>query len=333
MSKVIENHRELLFPVRRVAVYAELQEGVASSRRRIPRQRAIVDCTNERVISLVSSDYRVVTNREALAYAHQCCESLFPEVPKDAWQVHRAEAPPSHGHCHMDLLHPSAKLDVRREAPGLQSDSYAPFVRVTNSYNRTRSLAFRVGFLRAVCSNGMILPSVSVRFSFNHNTKAVSQKIRAELSKERYIKLREQFLGFLGPLQQCEIGSEHFTPIALLALGIKRPEDRSGRDAERWNLLERHIDELGEQYAGEVGANGYALMNVVSDLASRPPAAIAMRRESHSLQRAAGAWLPGFSTRCAKGSIDPHSYAKELQAALEQHAPAPTRFGDGGGWI
>lgn len=322
MSRVFDDYNDLLFPVRTVPVFAELRQDDPSSLRPVPGQKAIVDCTNDRVISVVSSEYQLVTNREALDYAHECCKALFPEVPATSWRVRQAHAPKSRGHCHMDVMHASAEFGFEWKVSGQDPEHFAPFVRVTNSYNRTRRLGFNIGFLRMICENGMILPSTSIRFSFNHNTRRIGDRIRFEVSKKPYQSLRNDFLDFLRPLRRCAIGPAYFRPIALLALAVRAPRKPSDKEKNAWDSFIGKVDSLGRTYAKEVGENAYALLNVVSDIASRPTEAGLLRREQHSLQRAAGAWLPSFSKNCAEESFDPEGYIQELAKAASRPKPA-----------
>ena len=313
MTNRITDYRKLMFPVRTVGVFAELCEGVQASRRRIPGKKAIVNCTNDQVISVVGDDYQVVTNRDALDHGFRCCEAAFPDIPRSAWDVTSADAPLSGGHCHLDLTHNSARLRFDSVSPGQRPDTYGPFVRVANSYNRKRALGFAIGFMRRVCSNGMILPHSSISFSLNHNTRRIRERIEFETSRTRFQSLKTQFLAFLDPLQKCAIPAEFFRPISLLALRVPAPKNPSKRGQEAWDDFNMYIQSLSEEYIHEVGENAYALLNVVSDLASRPSEAGLRRRERHSLQRLAGAWLATFSSECKSASFDPARYLERLR--------------------
>lgn len=315
MTNRITDYRKLMFPVRTVAVFAELRGGVGASHRRIPGKKAIVNCTNDQVISVVGDDYQVVTNRDALDHGFRCCEAAFPDIPRSAWDVTSADAPLSGGHCHLDLTHISARLRFDSVSAGQRPDTYGPFVRVANSYNRKRALGFAIGFMRKVCSNGMILPRSSISFSLDHNTKRIRERIEFETSRTRFQSLKEQFLAFLDPLQKCAMPREFFRPVSLLALRVPTPKNPSKRGQEAWDALNVYIRSLSEEYIHEVGENAYALLNVVSDLASRPSEAGLCRRERNSLQRLAGAWLAAFSSECKSASFDPARYLEELRRA------------------
>ena len=270
-----------------------------------------------------------MTNEEALQYAFRCCEAAFPDLPRDSWVVSASDAPFSGGHCHIDLTHNSAEIRFDRVAPGKRPDTYGPFVRLTNSYNRTRALRFDIGFMRKVCRNGMILPRSSIRFSFNHNVRNIADRLRFEVRNGQFQSLTKKFLAFLQPLQDCKVPAEYFRPITFLALRIREPENPSPRQQASRTALEEHVDTLSAKYRKETGSNGYALMNVVSDLASRPDADALNRRERHSLQQLAGVWLADFSAECQKLTFHPPTYVERLEsqedAARAARAGGPSR--------
>ena len=315
MTNRITDPHELMFPVRTVGVYAELREGVNASRQRIPGKKAIVNCTNDQVLSVVSNGYQVVTNRDALDYGIRCCEAAFPDIPRSAWDVSSADAPISGGHCHFDLTHNSALLRFDSVSAGQRPDTYGPFVRVANSYNRKRALGFTIGFMRKVCSNGMIVPESSISFSLNHNTNRIRERIEFETSRTRFTSMKTKFLEFLAPLQECLIPAQFFLPISLFALRVPIPEKPSEREQEAWRHFRSHINSLSEGYIDQVGGNAYALLNVISDLASRPSETVLRRRERHSLQRLAGTWLAEFSAECKQRSFDLRGYVERLPCA------------------
>ena len=326
MPQRISDYRELLFPVRSVPVFAQFVAGDETSRLRVPGRKAILDCSTNRVLSIVSENYRIVTNRDALDYAHQCCAAAFPDIPSRAWRVATADAPATGGHCHIDLVESTSKLKFDSVSPGNRPDTYGPFVRVTNSYNRTRALGFDIGFMRKVCSNGMIIPKSSVHFAFNHNTRNIGDRVRFEIKKGTFQGLRQRFLNFLEPLRQCHVPSFLLTPLALRALRVTEPRQPPGRGREAWEEINSRVDSLSRRYAGELGHNAYALTNVVSDIATRPADIGLRRRERNSLQRRAGEWLADFSSDCGRPAFDPYQYAMNLTEAVpgSGHQGAPS---------
>lgn len=326
MQQKLDHHNDLFFPVRAVPVFAEIRRGSNLQMEPIPGQRAIVNCATDQVISVVSENYRVVTNREALEYAHLCCRAAFPEGANQDWRVLEAYAPSTMGSCCIDLVHPGSTLEFSGPVFRGKPDAFGPFVRVTNSYNRSRALRFEIGFFRKVCSNGMILPQSSVRFGFNHNTRKISERVRFEVNKDNFKQLRERFQEFLAPLWGCEIPLELFVPATLAVLRINKPEPLAKRQEEPWERLADSLASISEQYSSDLGENGYALLNVITDVASKPPKSPFVRREQQGLQRSAGSWLADFSAECRKPGFAVKDYLQELQAG-RQSQPSVRRAG------
>ena len=335
MHQKVDQPDDLLFPVRAVPVYADLRGGANEGLQRdpykrsdedllrIPGQRAIVNCETERVISVVSENYQVVTNREALHYAQLCCQAAFPESAQQEWRILEAHAPSTRGSCRIDLVHPASALDFGGPKFRGKPDTFGPFVRVTNSYNRSRALGFEIGFFRKVCSNGMILPDASVRFSINHNTRKISEHVEFQVQADSFKRLREKFRKFLEPLWECDVPLNLFAPATRAVLRISKPDPMGARQQQPWKKLAAHLESVSEKYVWDMGPNGYALMNVITDVATRPPKCPFIRREQHGLQRSAGIWLADFSEKCRKPGFEVKDYVDRLEE--ERTNGEPTR--------
>ena len=323
MQQIMDHPDHLLFPVRSVPVYAGIRRGSDYGMQRIPGQRAIVNCATDQVISVVSENYQVVTNREALHYAQLCCQAAFPESGGREWRVLQAHAPKTMGNCRIDLVHPASAVNF--EVPGVhdEPEEYGPFVRVTNSYNRSRALRFEIGFIRWICSNGLIVPDSSIRFGFDHNTRKISERVRFEVKKDSFKQLRQRFRSFLAPLRECKIPLELFVPATLAVLCINKPEPLAKRQKEPWERLANSLKSISEQYSSNLGENGYALLNVITDVASRPPNSPFIRRERHGLQRSAGSWLAAFGAECRNPGFEVEGYVQGLRE--ERRSPSGVR--------
>ena len=77
-----------------------------------------------------------------------------------------------------------------------------------------------------------------------------------------------------------------------------------------------------QEYIQECGENAYALMNVVTDLATQPQVEAHgysfIRRERHTLQRLAGAWVAAFGRSLADPSFNVSAYLERPTEGLLQ---------------
>ncbi len=294
---------DVLFPVKAHPVFVSIKGPSGERRVAVPDKKAIVNCKTDRVLGIVSRDYRLVTNREALNWAHECCRTVFPETQPSEWKVKAADAPGTGGHCFIDLAHNSTALDFKDLPARDRPEVYGPFIRVTNSYNRVRALAFDIGFYRKVCTNGLILPDSIIQFKFTHLRRDIGETIEFEVAQEKLAKFKTSFGNFLGALRGCVVPRNQFERLLWAVLSLQEPDDElepESRAAEEWDALTAHVHELSDRYAGELGENAYAVFNAVTDFASHPPANRFVGRERHSLQRLAGSWLSEFSQECRK---------------------------------
>jgi hypothetical protein len=125
---------DVLFPVEERPVFVSFNEA-RERRLSVPDKKAIVNALNRRVLSIVSRDYQIVSNREALDWAYQCCRKVFPETRTGEWEVKATDGPATGGHCHIDLVHNSTALDFSIVPAAERPEAFGPFIRVTNSYN------------------------------------------------------------------------------------------------------------------------------------------------------------------------------------------------------
>jgi hypothetical protein len=203
---------------------------------------------------------------------------------------------------------------------------FGPFIRVTNSYNGLRALAFDIGFFRKVCKNGLILPETVIRFRFSHLPRDIGDTFRFKIAHDRLVNFKASFADYLGALRDCSVSQVDFAPFVCGVLSIRKPEklEVNARAADEWAALSAHIGELSDRYAKELGGNAYAVFNAITEFASHRPANRHVHRDRHSLQRLAGAWLNSFSKACRQ----PEFVLKEyLERLAKEDGPSAVRPG------
>jgi len=305
---------EVLFPVEEHPVFVSVPTESGERRLSVPDKKAIVNKKTNRVLGVVSRGYRLVTNREALDWAYQCCQTTFPETKPGEWEVKATDAPGTGGHCFVDLVHNSAALDFQFVPAKDRPDAFGPFIRVTNSYNGLRALAFDIGFLRKVCKNGLILPKSIIRFKFTHLQRDIGKEINFEVAHERLSKLRASFSEYLGVLRDCKVTHQEFEPLFRGVLLIRKPKDMKpdGPIASDWGVLSQHMGALCSRYRDDLGENAYAVFNAITEFASHPPENRCVHRDRHSFQRLAGDWMSRFSQECRQLGFTISDYLADL---------------------
>lgn len=319
---------QVLFPVEMAPVYIELPSGRFQ---RVPGKRAVVNTETGNAVSVVGDQYQLVTNNQALHYGRLCCESAFPDTHASEWTVETVDGPSTGGHCMIDLLHSTTFFNPFGGNPDMKEEVYAPFVRVTNSYNRTRALSLYFGFLRERCSNGLIVERDADTIIFDHNSREIDRRMRGRLNEDLSLQLRTRFTSFVQNLREHAVPRQLFNPIMRSALKLEEPKVYKRSTAAAWVGIEASLEAVSHKYARTLGANGYGLLNALTDFATNPPHNHIVRRDRHSFQSLAGKWLSGFSEECKKESFDAERYVAGLKdpaknaAAAKREGRWPTR--------
>lgn len=247
---------DVLFPVEEHPVFVSFADKEGERRLAVPDKKAIVNRANGRVLGIVSRGYRLVSNREALGMAHECCRTIFPETKTVEWEASTIDAPFTAGYCHIDVRHNSTALDFAFIPGDQRPEAFGPFIRVTNSYNGLRALGFGIGYYRKVCKNGLIVPDTIIRFKFNHLRRDIGETIHFKIAHDRLIKFKTAFADSLSGLHKCAVPRAQFEPLirgVLLLRPLKHVKQNS-QAAVDWEALSDHIAEMSNRYAGELGA-------------------------------------------------------------------------------
>ncbi len=301
---------DVLFPVKKVPLFADIGGKGATKPLAVPDKKAIVNTRTNRVVGVVGRDYRLVDNRQALDWAYRCAATVFPHTKPDEWELHKVDAPESGGHCYIDLKHARTALDFSFFPKGGAKDVFGPFVRVANSYNGQRALSFNVGYFRKVCSNGLILPRSVIRFSYPHSRKEIKEEVTFLVAGDSLKELKNSLLESLETLRACGVPRADILPLFQKVLLLRAPEAKEGNAPllAEWEALKQHAEELCDRACREFGENAYALFNAVTEFASHPLQNRCVRRERHALQRLAGDWTTRFVQECRKADFTVKEY-------------------------
>ena len=305
----------IMFPVEEVDVFEETEPG---RRDRIAGKKAIINMDTRAVLSVVGRQYGLLENRRALELAKTCCTAAFPNAAPAGWYVDDIEAPVTGGHCRIDLRYDGDVVAYDWSFPEAVQDHYHPFLRVTNSYNASRVFSIHFGFTRIRCMNSIIAEE-SVRVSLVH-TRDIERRIEKEVNEAKFRKVASRFEGFLQALGDTRIPRDRFRPIIQSVLEIHRPEGMPNDRRASWYALEQILDKTVDAYRQRFGETAYALLNAITDLATRPPTKEQVgysfiRRERHSLQLLAGRWVAEFSWSLRRPGFDLTGYLREPSAA------------------
>lgn len=284
------------FPVSKVRVHA------TDTGHTFSRHWAVVSDDRREVFAIVTEDYRLVSNLRAYEFGRRAFALVFGASAAAGLQLFNVTMPATRSSVHLDLT-----------AEGLGfvpigDDRWLPFLRVTNSYNRSRALGFTIGVCREICANGLIFGEQSLKLKVPHMADADIERRLLEVFAHRRFDVAECG-DKLEKLTRLAVPAERFLAGMLEILEVKPPAERPRNAARRdaWLRLGPFLRGLGENYHEELGANAYALVNAASEYASDVMAPLMSPARVDALQFRCGRWvnrtLERYGPSLASGAV------------------------------
>lgn len=252
---------DVLFDVSLQEVYCNTQRANSIFKQPVttPRYKAVINKQNGQIVSVVGNSYRLIPNKDALAMGMELFRGLYPYVKVDDLIPYKVVAPASKASVHIDLIHRDVNFKV------WEQEYWLPFLRVTNSYNRTYALAFEIGFVRKLCSNGMLFNKKSTKIKYVHSTTK-GLNLQSEVSKIGEVS--QQFINQCKRLHEFVIPREMMFALVchMLRLNLKSSESKT-----KFMNLESLFDltnTLTTKYSIGSQVNAYTALNVATDIVS-----------------------------------------------------------------
>lgn len=292
---MIENYwskdiNSVLFPVESRPIFYPSDSLLNQKLKEMKRYKAIVDVERDTVLAVVSKNYQLVTNGDAIALGEQCFKAVFPESSEKDMQLFRVSMPRTRTFCHLDFI---------KEGGGFEpftGDRWHTFLRITNSYNRSKQLGFALGFYREICSNGMIMGNDRISFNFVHTRKEIDMAISFIGLPANIRSLEIDFTSTMQALESIHIPEEVVFPVVckFLDVALDRSDLDKPRRMQRFLKFRAQITYLREKYFHEMGSNAYSLLNVLTEYATDPSLAISSAVSMDQLQRKCWSWTSKF---------------------------------------
>ncbi|MGN0206999.1 MAG: DUF932 domain-containing protein [Muribaculaceae bacterium] len=284
----------------------------ANRRHKITGQKAIIDITTGKSISVVSSQYNFVRNQEAYEIADFIVQRIFEGMTLQQFECYNVYMPKSKGSCRIDLIIPYSKDNPFAD----KKDTWTPFIRISNSYNRTLVLKYEIGFCRWICKNGAIFGQKGITISINHSKRIDSRRIQYEIEHMENVigvrSLMSEFLEKMEMLKSLKLPESIALQMYCKAFGIKVDKKKvTPRQREILGQSAKRIVDAAKEYFAEMGNNAYAIFNVLSDIASFPVAYGNQSIFIHGLQRKVGLWAEEFIHEAKKSDFSLYKYIGE----------------------
>lgn len=274
----------------------------------VDRFQAVVDVERDYVFSVVANGYKLISNEEAVALGKECFKSVFSRTTSDGMEVFNITMPKTRSFCHIDFVHKESDFKP------WENDKWSPFLRVTNSYNRTKLLRFDLGFCRWICENGMIFGNKSITFRYTHTHGAI-EKVEFKTSFGELKKLETEFIENLRNLKRFNVPEKQMLPMVCKAFDLKVNADDLSKPkrAEQLREFRNHVNYLTAKYYAEMDSTAYAALNIITDFATRPKSFISQETMVDILQKRSGAWMDDFIKEIDDKKFDFDIYLAEYK--------------------
>jgi hypothetical protein len=332
--------QDLLFGVAQVPVEAVIGTNGHTRRLTIPGKKALINQHTGQVLGVVSREYRVVTNQEAVDLAREACRVAFPGISPLEWEAKRASAPRTLSFAHIDLMHRTHVLNDYDTAVG-KDDPFTPFLRVTNSFNGARALRFDIGFMRKHCSNGVIFKEEVATIRASLSKEALDQ-LKIEITSRTLPQMWDEFSKFLTTVRRFGMTPEQ-SALALNTV-LHLPEAKLSDKPVRQEGLQALAVDLTSRltsYRQELGPNAYAVLtrsrpaltspsgqqavvclearptsrlNTLTGIAARPPENPQFQKTRDTIEKRSGRWLKELARQSQATGFDLNAWIPTWEA-------------------
>ncbi len=270
-----------------------------------------------KVFSIVSDNYRLVSNEEALNMGKQIHQKLFPDANSNSFEIFNVIAPASKSFCHIDIIDKNYTLNIWKQ------EVYVPFIRIHNSYNKSRSLQFAIGFCRKLCDNGVIFEQDVVKLKYAHTKQALQLDGLDKIDVSHLKKLEQQFIDKTKKSLTIKLPKKYFLPLAVKILN--RSFNLKEKDPKRKKIIESKLQDFSliiEQYADryikkeQFGETAYAFYNVITDYASNNERLQASAK--NGLQTKCGMWVDQLGELVSKKDFTWEKEVEDFSYLLNQ---------------
>ena len=299
------NISEILFPVECKPVYLENQRNPIHGFKAIT---AAIPDKGEVTFSVVSNNYELISNADALEMGKTIHKKLFPDATSNSFEIFNIISPDTKSFCQIDIIDKNYALNI------WEKEVYLPFIRIQNSYNRTRILKFDIGFCRKLCDNGVIFEQGTVSVNFRHTKTSFKGMDINKIDVSHLKNLEEDFIKKANKSTKIKIPGKYFSPLAAKVLNRNfnlKEKNKQKRQLilEKLNEFILQIELYSDRYINteNMGETAYAFFNVITDYASNNDKLQA--NAINGLQSSCGNWLNLIESKVSEPKF---SWEKEI---------------------
>jgi len=222
----------------------------------VPNKRALINTSNNQVMSVVSDTYKVVTNAEIYSSFCRSIEASGLDVEGATVNVKQTK---NGSRAMVDFVFPSHEIRVKGD-----DSTTALQICALNSFDGSTRYMTKAGGLRMKCLNGQILGDVIGAYSSLH-----TKSLDVEQGADNVLKMIQDFQTASekwGAMMKKPVSNEDAFKYICKFLNVKF-EDRVDPQGEplRESPALQNCKALWATYSRDLGRNAYALYNVFTD--------------------------------------------------------------------
>jgi len=298
------------FPIEEAPVFATVTRNGKAGDVRVPNKKALVAADTGHIVGIVGAGYQVFTNQQAVTLCHKFCLEAFPDTTASEWAFVDGHGPGTRSWVAMDIHHQAHAMNLWGN--GGASETFTPFVRITNSYNGSRALRIDVGFLREHCSNGVIFEQEAATLTVPHTRQGI-HSLKVARPFAGMSALRDEFSKTLTGIRSVVVTLDEAQKLVRQVIGWPNlPENPKSWERDEQAKLDADLETRLSGYFDQLGQNAYAAFNTMTDIASRPPQSPRFRRDRSTLERRPGAWLRDFRETSSRPGFSIASHLDQL---------------------
>lgn len=286
---------DITFPVQLVDIflpYQSIEEKKAPGFKAVKKYKAVINAENGGIISIVSSNYELISNEEAIEMGINCFKQLFPLIKTDEIEIFNVITPSTKSFCHIDMVHKDYEINLWKK------EIYLPYLRVTNSYNRTYSLGFTIGFCRKLCSNGVIFEKEAIKFRYYHTKNKLNKDITFDIKPGKLKELERKFIDYSANLRNIKIDNSYLMPLICKILNKRfnttsSDEKIRQKEKQRFDTFENEVNGLLNKYSNN-NSNAYQVFCALTDYGSNYEHDKRRILQVNSIQSKVGDWMETF---------------------------------------
>lgn len=262
-----------------------------------PNHLAVVNMQNGYVFACVTKGYALITNKEAYQeIGNYVAMQIFGREESFFFQATNVYMSKTKGECIIDYAR-----YIENNQP-LINNGWQAFIRMENSYNNTRKLAYTIGFKNIHEDATLSFKTLSISIGTAH-TGNIYSALDRQFRRMNTFKIDEIELNFqkkINTLKYLPVAKEDIFPLFCKIFGIHKPSKEVDEDKKAVFLSCYHfIEQKAEESVSKYGKNAYSLLLVFAGYANATNMAN-LNIYYDKAQASLGSWVDEYIEKASK---------------------------------